>query len=81
MRITGRAKKVFLLVLMGAPLLVLAAVLLLIAQGTANPAMRAPPRGAGAGSTGGANAIGEYLAGNEPGTTGRPAQTPEPPPR
>jgi enterochelin esterase-like enzyme len=55
------------------PILLL--VLILLGIKYLRPAMNAPPVGAGAGDTGGANAIGEYLA---HGTTRAPADAPAP---
>jgi enterochelin esterase-like enzyme len=72
-----RRNKLFLTLFLVTPVLLLGVVLLAIRY--SRPAMNAPPVGAGAGNTGGANAIGEYLAGNNAPVTPPPAPTPEPP--
>lgn len=59
------AKRVFLTVLLIAPFLLVAGLMHWFSMSLdSGPRMKAAPVGAGAGSTGGANAIGELLAGN-----------------
>jgi hypothetical protein len=82
-----RKNKVLLTTFLVAPIVLLAVILLAIKY--SRPEMNAPPIGAGAGDTGGANAIGEYLAHGrasrpivqpppEPAPTPAPAPAPEP---
>lgn len=88
MRLTGRRKKLFLAVFLSLPVLAISALLYWIAAGLARPSPMAGAErvGQGAGDTGGANAIGELLRGDDtrqPLTTEQPAPaetvTTEPP--
>jgi pullulanase len=76
------AKRVFLTVLLCAPFLLVAGLMYWFSISLdTGPRMKVAPIGAGAGSTGGANAIGELLAGNksnkavDPGVAAAPAAT------
>lgn len=77
-----RKNKLVLTMFLATPIILLGIVLLAIKY--SRPEMNAPPVGAGAGDTGGANAIGEYLAhgrASRPIIEPTPAPAPEPAPQ
>ncbi|HYE62724.1 MAG TPA: hypothetical protein VD997_12080 [Phycisphaerales bacterium] len=77
-----RNKKMALTLFLVTPVVLLGVILLAIKY--SRPAMNAPPVGAGAGNTGGANAIGEYIAEKskpvEPPPAPKPVEAPKPKP-
>lgn len=65
-RATGPSKNILLTLWLLLPFAVLAVIIAVIFATYGNTKMNARPVGSGAGDTGGANAIGELLAGNDP---------------
>lgn len=73
-RATGRKKNLILTLWLCLPFAVLATILAIIFLSYGKQSMNARPVGQGAGDTGGANAIGEWLAGNDPDQQDRTAR-------